>query len=74
MDNTFASPIIQRPLEYDIDIVMHSATKYLNGHSDIIGGVVITSRNDIAEKLSFLQKLYWSYTRSHLTVFWLLED
>ncbi|MDC3024212.1 PLP-dependent aspartate aminotransferase family protein [Alphaproteobacteria bacterium] len=55
VDNTFASPIIQRPLEYDIDVVMHSATKYLNGHSDIIGGVVITNRNDIAEKLAFLQ-------------------
>ena len=55
VDNTFASPIVQRPLEYDIDIVMHSATKYLNGHSDMIGGVVITNRNDIAEKLAFLQ-------------------
>ena len=38
VDNTFASPIVQRPLEYEIDIVMHSATKYLNGHSDMIGG------------------------------------
>ena len=55
VDNTFASPIVQRPLEYDIDIVMHSATKYLNGHSDMIGGVVITNRNDLAEKLAFLQ-------------------
>ena len=55
VDNTFASPIIQRPLEYDIDIVMHSATKYLNGHSDMIGGVAVTNRNDIAEKLAFLQ-------------------
>ena len=55
VDNTFASPIIQRPLEYDIDIVMHSATKYLNGHSDMIGGVVITNRNDLAERLAFLQ-------------------
>lgn len=55
VDNTFASPIVQRPLEYDIDIVMHSATKYLNGHSDMIGGVVITNRNDIAEKIAFLQ-------------------
>ena len=45
VDNTFASPIVQRPLEYDIDIVMHSATKYLNGHSDMIGGVIITNRN-----------------------------
>ena len=55
VDNTFASPIVQRPLEHDIDIVMHSATKYLNGHSDMIGGVVITNRNDLAERLAFLQ-------------------
>ncbi|MEC8099657.1 MAG: PLP-dependent aspartate aminotransferase family protein [Pseudomonadota bacterium] len=55
VDNTFASPIVQRPLEYDIDIVMHSATKYLNGHSDMIGGVVITNREDLAERLAFLQ-------------------
>ena len=55
VDNTFASPIIQRPLEFDVDIVMHSATKYLNGHSDMIGGVVITNRTDIAEKVAFLQ-------------------
>lgn len=55
VDNTFASPIIQRPLEHGVDIVMHSATKYLNGHSDMIGGVVATNRTDIAEKLAFLQ-------------------
>ena len=55
VDNTFASPINQRPLEFNIDIVMHSATKYLNGHSDMIGGVVITNRNDLAERLAFLQ-------------------
>ena len=55
VDNTFASPIIQRPLEYGLDIVMHSATKYLNGHSDMIGGVVVANRNDIAQKLGFIQ-------------------
>ncbi len=55
VDNTFASPIIQRPLEHGLDIVMHSATKYLNGHSDMIGGVVVTNRNDIAQKLGFIQ-------------------
>ena len=55
VDNTFASPIIQRPLEFDVDIVMHSATKYLNGHSDMIGGAVITNRNDISDKLAFIQ-------------------
>ena len=55
-DNTFATPIIQRPLEYGFDIVVHSATKYLNGHSDIIGGVVVIGeRNDLAEQIAFLQ-------------------
>jgi cystathionine beta-lyase/cystathionine gamma-synthase len=55
-DNTFATPIIQRPLECGFDLVVHSATKYLNGHSDIIGGmVVVGERNDLAEQLAFLQ-------------------
>ena len=54
-DNTFASPWVQRPLEHGIDIVMHSATKYLNGHSDVISGVAATSRGDLAEKLGFIQ-------------------
>lgn len=54
-DNTFASPIIQRPLSAGFDLVLHSATKYLNGHSDMIGGVVVTARDDLAEKLAFLQ-------------------
>ncbi len=56
VDNTFATPIIQRPLEYGFDIVVHSATKYLNGHSDIIGGVTIVGENDeISEQIKFLQ-------------------
>lgn len=54
VDNTFASPWAQRPLEYGIDIVVHSATKYLNGHSDIIGGIVVTTEA-YREKLAFLQ-------------------
>ena len=54
-DNTFASPWIQRPLEHGFDVVVHSATKYLNGHSDVISGVAITKREDLAEKLAFLQ-------------------
>jgi cystathionine beta-lyase/cystathionine gamma-synthase len=54
-DNTFATPILQRPLEYDFDIVVHSATKYLSGHSDIIGGITIVKRTDLAEQLAFLQ-------------------
>jgi cystathionine gamma-lyase len=55
-DNTFASPILQRPLELGFDIVVHSATKYLNGHSDVVGGAAIIGKNDaLKEKLSFLQ-------------------
>lgn len=55
VDNTFLSPYFQRPLSLGADIVVHSTTKYLNGHSDVIGGIVVTSNNDIAEKLAFLQ-------------------
>jgi len=55
IDNTFASPWCQRPLELGFDIVVHSATKYLNGHSDVIGGVCITASKALAEKLAFLQ-------------------
>src|SRR5207302_1992231 len=54
-DNTFASPYVQRPLEIGFDVVVHSATKYLNGHSDVVGGVAVTRSNDIADKLAFLQ-------------------
>jgi cystathionine beta-lyase/cystathionine gamma-synthase len=54
-DNTFASPWVQRPLEHGFDIVVHSATKYLNGHSDVIGGIAVTAREDLAEKIGFLQ-------------------
>jgi cystathionine beta-lyase/cystathionine gamma-synthase len=55
VDNTFLSPALQRPLEFGIDMVMHSTTKYLNGHSDVVGGVIATSRDDLAERLRFLQ-------------------
>lgn len=55
VDNTFASPWVQQPLALGADIVMHSATKYLNGHSDMIGGVVATANAELAEKLAFLQ-------------------
>lgn len=54
-DNTFMSPALQRPLEHGCDIVLHSTTKYLNGHSDSVGGVVITNDEAIAERLAFLQ-------------------
>ncbi len=55
VDNTFASPYLQNPLDLGADIVMHSATKYLNGHSDVILGAVITSDDDLAKKLFFIQ-------------------
>ena len=55
-DNTFASPYVQRPLELGFDLIMHSATKYLNGHSDIIGGIaVVGSNKELADRLTFLQ-------------------
>jgi cystathionine beta-lyase/cystathionine gamma-synthase len=55
-DNTFASPYIQRPLEAGFDIVLHSTTKYLNGHSDMVGGVAVVGDNaDLKERLAFLQ-------------------
>jgi len=55
-DNTFASPYVQRPIELGFDLVMHSATKYLNGHSDMVGGMVVVGENkELAEKLAFLQ-------------------
>jgi cystathionine gamma-lyase len=54
-DNTFASPMLQRPLEAGFDIVIHSATKYLNGHSDMVGGVVVVGDVELGERLAFLQ-------------------
>jgi cystathionine gamma-lyase len=55
-DNTFASPWVQRPLEHGFDMVMHSATKYLNGHSDIVGGIVVVGdRPELRERMTFLQ-------------------
>jgi cystathionine gamma-lyase len=55
-DNTFASPYVQRPLEVGFDLVVHSATKYLNGHSDMVGGIAVVGRNDeLRERLAFLQ-------------------
>jgi cystathionine gamma-lyase len=55
VDNTFASPWVQRPIELGADIVMHSATKYLNGHSDMVGGVAVAANEELAEKIGFLQ-------------------
>ncbi len=56
VDNTFATPMLQRPLDHGATMVVHSTTKYLNGHSDVVGGAVLTSDAETAEKLHFLQK------------------
>ena len=55
VDNTFATPCLQRPLEFGADIVMHSATKFINGHSDMVGGIVITADKPLSEQLAYLQ-------------------
>lgn len=55
VDNTFATPYFQQPLQFGADVVLHSTTKYLNGHSDMIGGLLVTARDDVAERLAFIQ-------------------
>jgi cystathionine gamma-synthase len=55
VDNTFATPYLQTPLALGADVVVHSSTKYLGGHSDVVGGFVATNRDEIAERLAFLQ-------------------
>ena len=54
-DNTFMTPYIQRPIEHGFDIVLHSATKYLGGHSDVVSGLVVVNREDLKERLAFIQ-------------------
>ena len=56
VDNTFATPFFQRPFEFGADIVYHSTTKYLNGHSDMIGGMALLNDDDLAERLGFIQQ------------------
>lgn len=56
VDNTFATPYLQTPLDFGIDVVLHSATKYLNGHSDMLGGLIVLNNQELIEKLRFLQK------------------
>ena len=53
-DNTFMSPCLQRPFEHGVDIVMHSTTKYLNGHSDVVGGCVVTRTDEHAERIAYM--------------------
>ena len=54
IDNTFATPYLLKPIEYGIDLVVHSTTKYLNGHCDVIGGAVVTTTNELSERIQFL--------------------
>src|SRR5207342_3072020 len=54
VDNTFASPALQQPLALGADVVVHSVTKYISGHSDLIGGAVVTSHGDLRERLGLL--------------------
>lgn len=54
IDNTFATPYFLRPIEYGVDLVVHSTTKYLNGHCDVVGGAVVTTTDDLTEKVQFL--------------------
>ena len=56
VDSTFATPVFLRPLEFGADLVVHSTTKYLSGHNQLIGGVVITNRQDIFDEMKFIQK------------------
>ena len=56
VDNTFATPIFQRPIEFGADIVLHSATKYLNGHSDMVGGIIVLNNDELADRIQFIQK------------------
>ncbi|MGE6629152.1 bifunctional cystathionine gamma-lyase/homocysteine desulfhydrase [Bacillus sp. NPDC077027] len=55
VDNTFYTPYLQKPIEYGADIVLHSATKYLGGHSDVVGGLVVTATKELGEELHFVQ-------------------
>jgi len=69
-DNTFATPWIQRPIEAGFDIVVHSATKYLNGHSDLVGGAVIVGDNkEHADQIAFFAKFSRRNRRRVSTVF-----
>ncbi|ETY74946.1 trans-sulfuration enzyme family protein [Lactiplantibacillus fabifermentans] len=71
IDNTFASPYVQRPLELGIDIVLHSASKYLGGHSDVIAGLVVTKDADLADRIGYLQNAIGSILAPQES--WLLQ-
>ncbi|WP_288527956.1 PLP-dependent aspartate aminotransferase family protein [uncultured Secundilactobacillus sp.] len=71
IDNTFSSPYVQRPLELGVDIVLHSASKYLGGHSDVIGGLVVTKDHALGEKIGYLQNAIGSILAPQES--WLLQ-
>jgi cystathionine beta-lyase/cystathionine gamma-synthase len=56
VDNTFATPVFQRPIEHGADVVLHSVTKYLNGHSDMVGGMAVVNDDELADRIQFIQK------------------
>src|SRR5690625_2069218 len=60
IDNTFMTPLLQKPIELGVDVVLHSATKFLSGHSDIIAGLAVTKDEGIGDKLAFLQNAFGS--------------
>jgi cystathionine beta-lyase/cystathionine gamma-synthase len=73
-DNTFATPWIQRPIEAGFDMVIHSATKYLNGHSDMVGGVIVVGENKVlADQIAFC-KTRSAQLRDRSTVSWPCAD
>jgi cystathionine gamma-lyase len=71
-DNTFASPYCQRPLDHGIDMVVHSATKYLNGHSDVVAGMVVTSSEELAERIAYLHNAVGGILGAN-DAFWVLR-
>ncbi len=71
IDNTFASPYVQKPLDLGVDIVLHSASKYLGGHSDVIGGLVVTKTPALGEKIGYLQNAIGSILAPQES--WLLQ-
>jgi cystathionine gamma-lyase len=71
-DNTFASPYCQRPLDHGIDMVVHSATKYLNGHSDVVAGMVVTGSEELAERIAYLHNAVGGILGAN-DAFWVLR-
>ena len=69
VDNTFMTPYYQNPLDFGIDIVLHSATKYIGGHSDVVVGLVATADDDLAERLGFISNLQVVYLDLKIAIY-----